>query len=540
MPCGLRGQPCFFRRLSPESLPSPRKSDFHQQSTAAMNGAESLLRTLLASGVDVCFMNPGTSEMQFVAALDRVPEMRGVLCLHETVCAGAADGYARMTGRPAATLLHLGPGLANGLSNFHNARKARSPVVNIVGEHSTAHLRYDAPLTADVEAFARPVSGWVRTLDRPGSMGAAAAEAVREARRPPGQVASLIIPADHSWSEAGEPAAPAAVETRPLPAESNLRGATCILASGEPAAFFLGGTAASRTGIEAAARTGLPVFLNRYTGRVPRGRPWAFARRVAYFPEPAEAMLQGLKHLILVEADAPVSFFGYPGRRSTLAPPGCRLHVLAAHNEDGVAALESLGGNSFLPEPVAPVTIPPDGPLTPESLGAVLAALLPADAIVSDEMVSSGESVNQALSGAAPHDLLPVTGGSIGQGLPVALGAALACPHRKVVALEADGSAMYSLQALWTMARESLDVVAVIFANRRYRILDIEMKRTGAGPIGPHGDRMIDIGSPALDWISLSHGLGVEAARAATVAEFAALLTRALAAKGPCLIEAQL
>jgi acetolactate synthase-1/2/3 large subunit len=251
-------------------------------------------------------------------------------------------------------------------------------------------------------------------------------------------------------------------------------------------------------------------------------------------------MLQDLKHLILVEADAPVSFFGYPGRPSTLAPPGCRLHVLAAHHEDGVAALESLGGNSSLPEPVAPAAMPPDGPLTPESLGAVLATLLPADAIVSDEMVSSGEPVNNALSGAAPHDLLPVTGGSIGQGLPVALGAALACPHRKVVALEADGSAMYSLQALWTMARESLDVVTVIFANRRYRILEVEMKRTGAGPIGPRADRMIDIGSPALDWVSLSQGLGVEAARAATVAEFAALLTRALAAKGPRLIEAQL
>ncbi len=505
-----------------------------------MNGAESLLRTLVANGIDVCFMNPGTSEMQFVAALDRVPQMRGVLCLHETVCAGAADGYARMTGRPAATLLHLGPGLANGLSNFHNARKARSPVVNIVGEHSTAHLRYDAPLTADVAAFAHPVSGWVRTLDQAENIGAAAVEAVREARRPPGQVASLIIPADHSWSEAGEPASAAADEPRARPAEANLRAVAAVVASGERAAFFLGGSAASRAGIEAAARTGLPVFLNRYSGRVPRGRDWAFARRVAYFPEPAEAMLQGLQHLILVEAEAPVSFFGYPGRPSTLAPSLCRLHVLASHHEDGVAALESLGGKSVLPAPAPSTAMPPDGALTPESLGAVLAALLPADAIISDEMISSGEPVNSALAGAAFHDLLPVTGGSIGQGLPVAVGAALACPQRKVVALEADGSAMYSLQALWTMAREKLDVVTVIFANRRYRILEVEMKRTGAGPIGPKADQMIDLSRPVVDWVSLARGLGVEAARATTVAEFATLLTRALATKGPRLIEAQL
>src|SRR5450755_1399633 len=143
-----------------------------------MNGAECLLRTLLANDVDLCLMNPGTSEMQFVSALDRVPGMRGVLGLFEGVCSGAADGYARMTGKPAATLLHLGPGLGNALANFHNARKARSPVVNIVGEHSTGHQGHDSPLTANTEAFARPVSGWVRTLESAAAMGEAASAAV--------------------------------------------------------------------------------------------------------------------------------------------------------------------------------------------------------------------------------------------------------------------------------------------------------------------------------------------------------------------------
>jgi acetolactate synthase-1/2/3 large subunit len=505
-----------------------------------MNGAECLLRTLLAGGVDVCFMNPGTSEMQFVSALDRVPAMRGVLCLHETVCAGAADGYARITSRPAATLLHLGPGLANALSNFHNARKARSPIVNVVGEHSTLHLRYDAPLTADVEAFARPVSGWVRTLDSPARLGAAAAEAIAAARRPPGQVASLIIPADHSWSEAGHPAPAPPAPARQAPDDARIAAAARILASGEPAALLLGGSAASEAGLAAAARTGLPVFVNRYSASVPRGRPWAFARRLAYFPEPAEAMLAGLKHLITVEAEAPVSFFGYPGRRSALAPEDCAIHLLAGQHEDGVAALQALPHRpSPAPKPPHP-ELPGAGPLTPESIGAVLAGLLPEGAIVSDEMVSCSEPVHSALNGAAPHLLLPVTGGSIGQGLPVAAGAALAAPGRKVVALEADGSAMYSLQALWTMAREKLAVITVIFANRRYRILDVEMRRTGAAAIGPRADAMIDIARPTLDWVRLAAGLGVEASRASTVEQFQHQFGSALQAAGPRLIEAVL
>ncbi len=505
-----------------------------------MTGAECLLRTLLANRIDLCFMNPGTSEMQFVSALDRVPEMRGVLCLHETVCAGAADGYARMKGSPAATLLHLGPGLANGLSNFHNARKARSPVVNIVGEHSTAHLRYDAPLTADVEAFARPVSGWVRTLDCPAKMGQAAEECVRASFGPPGQVASLIIPADYSWSLAGAPGDPIEQPHRPPPERKRIDRAADLLRKGENVAILLGGAAICERGLRAAARTGARVFLNRYAGRALRGREWSVASRIPYFPEPAWEALSAIRHMILVEAAPPVSFFGYPGMRSTLAPEDCRMHQLAAEGEDGVAALESLPALAAPPSPLQPIAAPIGGELTPESVGRVLASLLPEGAIVSDEMVSSGDPVNSALQHANTHDLLPVTGGSIGQGLPVAVGAAMACPGRKVVALEADGSAMYSLQALWTMARENLDVVVVIFNNRRYRILDVEMARTAAAKVGPRADQMMDIGRPAIDWVALSKSLGVEGARADTVAAFKMLAAAAFNQPGPRLIEAML
>jgi acetolactate synthase-1/2/3 large subunit len=515
-----------------------------------MNGAECLLRTLLAHGVDTCFMNPGTSEMQFVAALDRVPEMRGVLCLFEGVCSGAADGYARMLRRPAATLLHLGPGLGNALTNFHNARKARSPVVSTVGQHTTGHLRCDAPLSADIEAFARPVSSYIRSLERAEDMGEAAAATIRAAYGPPGQIGTLIVPADFSWSEAGEPAVAKQLVAAPGPGAECVREAARILASGEPAGLLLGGGALLEPGVEAAgqlsAGTGVRVFANRFAARMACGGGRFAPQRLAYFPEPAEAMLAGLKHIILVESLPPVSFFGYPGRRSYLAPEDCAFHVLAPIERNGTEALAALveecGVERF--QPPAPEmsrpALPEGAGLTPDTIGQALASLLPEGAIVSDEMVSAGESVLRHLSSAASYDLLPNTGGAIGQGLPVALGAALACPDRKVIALEADGSGMYTLQSLWTMARERLGVVTVILANRRYRILDIEMQRTGAGEMGRKANDMVDIGRPDLDWVRLSEGMGVPATRATTADEFVAQFRAAVSEKGPALIEAVL
>jgi len=513
-----------------------------------MNGAECLLRTLLANQVDLCLMNPGTSEMQFVSALDRVPQMRGVLGLFEGVCSGAADGYARMTGKPAATLLHLGPGLGNALANLHNARKARSPVVNIVGEHSTGHRVHDAPLTADIEAFARPVSGWVRTLERAAGMGEAASAAVAAALQPPGQVATLIVPADFSWSEAGDPACPAPRPARPMPPSERVREIACALRSAPAIGLLLGGSTLQPRGIQAAqslrAATGVRLFADRNAARITRGAGIPAVERIPYFPEPAQALLAGLERLILVEARPPVSFFGYPGVSGSLAPPGCLFDALASEQEDGCGALEGLAQELGAPESVAPVlprpALPRGKPLTAAAIGRTVGALSPEGAIVSDESVSSSPEIWPHLAAAARHEFLPVTGGAIGQGLPVALGAALACPGRKVIALEADGSAMYTLQSLWTMARERLDVTTVILANRRYRILEIEMARTGAGPVGPRAARMIDLTHPQPDWIKLAEGLGVQAARAATGDEFIREFGAAMREPGPRLIEAVL
>lgn len=515
-----------------------------------MNGAECLLRTLVSNGVDVCFMNPGTSEMQFVAALDRVGGMRPVLCLFEGVCSGAADGYARMTGRPAATLLHLGPGLANGLANFHNARKARSPIVSIVGEHSTQHQGYDAPLSADIEAFARTVTGEVRTVAAAQQVGQAAAETLAAALQSPGQIAMLIVPADFSWSEAGLPGPSVPRPVRQAPGNGRVRELARKLRAGGATGLMLGGRTLMGSGLDAAARlafsTGVRVFADRNAARVESGRGRFQPRRIGYFPEQATAQLDGLRDLILVEAKAPVSFFGYPDQPSFLAPAGCEIHTLAGLDEDGTAALEALAAECNAVAPPAPRPMPSAAKweaasaLTPDTIGAIIGALLPDNAIVSDEMVSAAGTVWTHLAQAARHDFLPVTGGSIGQGLPVALGAAIACPGRKVVALEADGSGMYTPQALWSMARENADVTAVIFANGRYRILDIEMQRTGASGFGPVAETMIDIGQPRLDWVRLSESLGVPAARVETAGELEREFRAALAVRGPRVIEAQI
>lgn len=511
-----------------------------------MTGAESLLRTLLAGGVDTCFMNPGTSEMHFIAALDRVPGLRSVLCLFEGVCSGAADGYARATGRPAATLLHLGPGLANGLSNFHNARKARSPVVAIVGEHATPHLKVEAPLTSDIQAFACTVSNHVRTAQSADDIGPATAETIAAAWGPPGGVATLIVPADYSWSDTEVPGSAVKRPLVPFPCSKAIEGAARLLR--EPGtAILLGGRSVNARALQAAGRisaaNGTRIITARNVAKIAWGRTLYPAPQVPYFPEAALPFLADVKNLILVEADRPVSFFAYPATPSYMTPESCCDFVLASRAEDGTAALEALAEG--LPPVVIPSRAIPSAPtedvgLTLDHIGLTLAAHLPQDSLVSEEMVSSAGKILAHLTFAAEHEFMPVTGGSIGQGLPLATGAALGCPGRKVIALEGDGSGMYTPQALWTMARENLNVVTVILVNRRYRILEVEMQRTGASGIGTKAESMLDIGNPDLNWTGMAESLGVPATRATTARQFTAQFRDALGQTGPTLIEALL
>lgn len=511
------------------------------------NGADALLHSLVASGVTTCFANPGTSEMQFVAALDRAPQMRAVLCLFEGVATGAADGYARIAGAPAATLLHLGPGYLNGGANLHNARRARSPVVNVIGDHATYHRKYDAPLTSDIEALARPNSKWVAAAETPDSVASCALTAVRQATTKPKGPVSLILPADAAWGEAG--AAPPATVPSPRASAPRPERIAALVDRARAAAspvILMGGESLGERGLAAAqrlARAGFRVFTESFVARQRRGRGVFAPTRLAYFAETATEALKDCDLLLTVEAQAPVAFFAYPGRPSELLPPDCRVEELAGPDADGAAALEQLAlavsaPATNLPAKAADIA-PAEGELNAHVAARAIARHLPADAIVSDDAVTAGQPIFDATREAAPHDWLMLTGGAIGQGLPVAIGAAIAAPDRKVVSLNGDGAAMYTVQSLWTIARERLDVVVVVFANSAYRILNVEFSRTGSGDRpGQAARRLLDLSDPLIDWPALSESLGVPAVRCITGEEFEAAFARACANRGPFFIEA--
>ncbi len=517
--------------------------------------ARALLRTLVDAGVEVCFTNPGTSEMHFVAALDAEPRMRAVLTLFEGVATGAADGYARMSGRPAATLLHLGCGLGNGLANLHNARKARVPLLNIVGDHAAGHAQYDTPLQSDIETVARNVSGWLRRSASSARLCDDALEALAAARSAPGQVATLILPADVSWgevveaadaAEAGRPRAPAPAPA-PAVSEDLVREAARALGAGRRAALLLGGRALREPALglaaRIAARTGTRLLGEVFPARMQRGAGLPVVERLAYLPELAAVQLAELDEIVLLDAREPVSFFAYPGKPARLLPPGCRVCALAEPGCDLHEALERLArkldAGSAAPLLQAAARPPlPRGALTARKVCQALGHLLPEEAIVVDEAQTSGVMLPAFTAGAPAHDLLALTGGAIGQGLPLALGAAVACPGRPVIALVGDGAAMYTPQALWSMAREGARVIAVVFNNRAYSILELELQRVGAGRARGRAREQFDLARPQLDFVRLAEGMGVSARRAATAPEFVAALEHALAHPGPHLIEA--
>jgi acetolactate synthase-1/2/3 large subunit len=514
-----------------------------------MNGAESLVTTLVNQGVEICFANPGTSEMHFLSALEN-PRMKSVLCLFEGVCTGAADGWYRMRDTPASTLLHLGPGLANGLANIHNAKRASSGMVNIVGEHSASHLKYDPPLTSDIEGLARPLSHWVRRAESSTSIAWDTATAVAKASGHPGQIATLILPGDTAWQDAGDSIVPAA---RPLarraPDQSRVDAIAKVLRSGEPALLILANKATRGRALELAGRisaaTGCRLGSQFFTARIERGAGRVPLERIPYAVAPGGAFLAEFKHLITLETKEPVAFFSYPDKPSLLKAPGTSVHNLVESDEDSVAGLEmlaeALGAGGVQPVLQPRIDTPvPSGDLNPISIAHALAAAIPEGCILVDESLTTGrESMGYTL-GARPHDLINNLGGSIGYATPVATGAALACPDRRVFCMVGDGSAMYTIQSLWTQAREQLNITTIIFANNSYAILKAEYANMGAGTPGPQALAMIDIDRPSIDWCAMAKSMGVPSMSVTTAEGFYAALTRSVDEPGPSLIEVKL
>ena len=509
-----------------------------------------MVHTLSDAGVDVCFANPGTSEMHSVYALDDAERFDAVLCLDEGVVTGAADGFARMAGRPAATLLHLGPGLGNGWANLHNARRARTPLVNIVGDNATHHGRFDAPLESDIGALAGAVSRWVRRPSRAEDVGADTAAAIEAAWAPPGGVATLILPANVSWDEGAAPATVAPRRARAAVPDEVVGGAAKVLQGGERVVVLLGGSALLEPGLRAASRiaaaTGALVLTQTHVARLQRGIGRPAFDALGYFAEQADAQLAGAKHLLLVDCPSPVAFFAYPGRPSSLVPDGCVVHSLGHDDEDIVAALEALAeqvapdASPALVEPGVTSPGSADEPLGPRNVGLAVGAALPDQAIVVEESITARMGMSGGTLGAPPHDWLALTGGAIGEGLPLATGAAVACPDRKVISLQADGSAMYTIQALWTQARRRLDVTTVILSNRAYAILQVEMQRIVGQLPGPRGAATLDLSGPELDFAAIANGMGVDSVRVRTVGELQDALTHSMSEAGPFLVDAVL
>jgi acetolactate synthase I/II/III large subunit len=523
-----------------------------------MNGAESLVGTLAGGGVAACFANPGTSEMHIVAALDRDKRMRCVLGLFEGVVTGAADGYARMAGKPACTLLHLGPGLANGLANLHNAWRAHTPIVNIVGQHARGHLQFDTPLKSDIEGIARPYADWLRTSGEAAGLGRDAAEAVMAARAFPGGIATLIVPADVAWGDGGVVAEMPELRAARATDGRAVTRAAAMLRSRVPTCLLLSGNALVGSGLAAAGRiaaaTGAKLLAPYPFARMERGGGAPLVERIPYIFEQAAGLLKEFRQMILVGTEVPRSYFAHPLQERVPVAAGCEVLTLASQGEDYAAALAALAaalglrgdatdtrgavvdsGARRFERPAAP-----RGAISIAGLAAAVGAVLPDDAIVVDESMTSGRGLMEATAGVAPHDWLVNTGGSIGIAMPLAVGAAVACPERPVLCLSADGSGMYTMQALWTMARESLNVTVVVYANRVYGVLQREFSGLGIGEPGEKALSMFEIGRPDLDWVSLARGMGVPGTRAGSLEEFVAALRAGFAGTGPSLIQVDL
>lgn len=517
--------------------------------TIKMNGAQSLLQTLVNCDVEVCFGNPGTSEMHFVAALDSVPKMRSILCLFEGVATGAADGYGRIAGKPAATLLHLGPGLANGLANLHNARRANTPIVNVVGDHATYHLQYDSLLTSDIAGFARPVSSWIHESTSAKTVAGDAARAVQAARSVPGAIATLILPADNAWNEADHAADPLPNANPASISSRVVEHIASLLGNGKKTVLLLRGAALYGEGLEAAGRVqaacGARLMCDTFAPHIELGAGRVPVERVPYFAEQIVSTFAGVEQLILVGTRPPVSFFAYPGKSSWCTPAECSISYLAHPHEDSVEALQAVADALKAPaqaERRVPLVLGGlgSGQLTAQSVAQAMAEYTPENAIFADESTTAGFALLSTMATARPHTHIPLTGGSIGSGLTLAVGAAVAAPDRKVICPHGDGGAAFSMQALWTMARENLDITVVIYANRSYGILNIELQRVGAVASGSKALSMLDLHNPEMNWVQIAQGLGVEASRATTAEAFNDQYRSAMRSRGPRLIEAMI
>jgi acetolactate synthase-1/2/3 large subunit len=513
-----------------------------------MNGAEALVRSAIDRGIEICFANAGTTELPIVVEMDRVSGIRAVLGLFEGVCTGAADGYGRMSGKPAMNLLHLGPGFANGIANLHNARRARTPVLNVIGEHATWHLPAEPPLAMDIEELSSTVSDWVITNRKASDLPADVANAVSIASC--GRIASLIVPHDHQLAICKSLITEPTKNSFDPPDEGEVKVAAGLIKKHNKSALLLGARALSKEGLVLAAEiqrlTGCDLFAETFPSIVERGAGLPIVERIPYFPEAAVKMLSGYGGMVLAGVREPMAFFGYPGGVSKIMRNDQGKAALGTGKQDileGLAllinVLKSQGNESSGEKIVADSIRPelPDGELNPLRISQTLAALQPEGAIIVEEGLTTSMDYYGLTKGVPPHTILSISGGAIGYGIPCATGAALACPDRTVINFQADGSAMYTVQALWTQAREGLNITTLLCSNRSYKILRMELERAGITSTGVNTKALTELTGPDINWVKVAEGFGVPAVSVTETRELATALNRGISEAGPFLIE---
>ena len=513
-----------------------------------MNGAQALIESAISRGIEVCFANAGTTELPIVTAMDNAGRIKAVLGLFEGVCTGAADGYGRLSGKPAMNLLHLGPGFANGIANLHNARRAGTPVFNVIGEHATWHRDSDPPLAMDIEGLSATVSSWTRTNRSPYELPLDVANAVSIASG--GRIATLIVPNDHQLGPC-EGGSPEPVEKSFDPVdETEVKKAAELFLRHDRTAILLGQRALRKQGLVLAVEiqdlTGCDLLAETFPGIIERGAGLPDIGRIPYFPEQALSRLSGYECVLLAGAKEPMAFFGYPGGISRILREDQAKASLGTGRQDVLEAMglliDILKSSKKKQKRDRKANAPgrpamPDGDLDPAKVCQTLAALQPEGAIIVEEGLTTSMGYYSLTAGLPPHSILSIAGGAIGYGMPCATGAALACPDRPVISFQADGSAMYTVQALWTQAREGLNITTLLCANREYKILKMELERAGIKSPGIKARALTDLTGPDIDWVKIAEGFGVPAVLVTTAQELARALNRGLIEPGPFLIE---
>ena len=517
-----------------------------------MNGAAAFFKSIVDNGIDTIFACPGTSEMQVVDEVG-YSNLRVVLCLFENSVTGMADGYARMLDKPALGMVHVTCGLTNALANMHNARIANSRMIIFGGGVHVAH-EVNEPVHSMLQRqpyVAQIAAQCVIEARSPDQLAAAATQALKASNDGAGKIVYVYGPNNAVWGESSfQGKLTSSAEQRQRVSTATISSIADTLKAGKKTAFILDNLALREEGLEILGRiaegAGGRLFREWLPSRIAMGAGRVRTETLPYGGAEGRELLSEFDQIVLVGAKIPVCPFSYENQPWVKIPENCNVHTLATADHDILAALEELATQLDLPEKASnrynrKPGEPPTGPLSGNSIVQSLSILMPADSIVLDEAMLENVMFPLLMDGAAPFDFMAACpGGAIGAGPPVACGAAIACPNRKVILLEGDFSLMQGNTALWSMAQHNLDICVINYNNEGSASLSTELARVRQGEAQPKSIELLRIRKPTIDYAAMAESMGVPASRAETAEEFHLQLTKAMSTKGPHFIDANI